>query len=213
MSIVERIEKSKIIPIIVPEKAEDVIPVCEALQAGGLKVAEITFRTPSVREALGLMRKRFPDFILGAGTVTEIEELESCIQLGAQFAVSPGLNPVIVKRAMELNFPFFPGVCTPTEVDTALGLGCKVLKFFPAEIMGGTKAINALYGPFKHKGVKFIPTGGINDKNLREYLSTPGVIAIGGSWLVAKKLLREKAWDKIAQRTREAIKICAEKTL
>lgn len=207
MSIIERIEESKIIPIIVPEKAEDVIPVCEALQAGGLKVAEITFRTPSVREALGLMRKRFPGFILGAGTVTEIEELESCIQLGAQFAVAPGLNPVIVRRALELNFPFFPGVCTPTEVDAALGLGCKVLKFFPSEIMGGTKTINALYGPFKHKGVKFIPTGGINEKNLKEYLSTPGVIAIGGSWLVDKTILQEKSWDKITQRTREALSI------
>jgi 2-dehydro-3-deoxyphosphogluconate aldolase/(4S)-4-hydroxy-2-oxoglutarate aldolase len=210
MDIIKRIELSKIIPIIVPENAEDVIPVCKALSAGGLKVAEITFRTPSVREALGLMKTNFPDFTLGAGTVTEMEELESCIQLGAQFAVSPGLNPEIVKRALELNFPFFPGVCTPTEVDTALRLGCKILKFFPSDVMGGTKALKALYGPFKHKGVKFIPTGGINDTNLKEHLSTPGVIAIGGSWLVDKTILHEKTWDKITQRTREALSIVSE---
>ncbi|MBN1900091.1 bifunctional 4-hydroxy-2-oxoglutarate aldolase/2-dehydro-3-deoxy-phosphogluconate aldolase [Candidatus Sumerlaeota bacterium] len=207
MDIIKRIEEAKIIPIIVPENAEDVIPVCQALQVGGLMVAEITFRTPSVREALGLMKKNFPDFILGAGTITEMEELESCIQLGAQFAVSPGLNPDIVKRAQELGFPFFPGVCTPTEVDTALRLGCKVLKFFPSDVMGGTKAIKALYGPFKHKGVKFIPTGGINEKNLKEHLATPGVIAIGGSWLVSKTILQEKSWDQITQKTRESLAI------
>jgi len=207
MNITDEIKEAKIIPIIVLEDAEDITPVCEALRAGGLSIAEITFRTPCAREALSLARTNFPDFILGAGTVTKLDELGSCVDAGAQFAVSPGLNPSIVNSAREIEFPFFPGVCTPTEVEKALGLGCEVLKFFPAQALGGVKILKAVYGPYKHRGIQFIPTGGINAENLESYISLPGVLAVGGSWLTPKNLIKEKAWHKITELTRQSLSI------
>jgi len=205
MNIIERIEKARIIPIVTIDKAEDAVPLCNALNAGGLEVVEITFRTAAAAEALRIVKKEFPGFLLGSGTITTFKELEGCVSAGAEFAVAPGLNPAIVKKAQEMGFPFFPGVCTPTEVDAALDLGCTILKFFPSEIMGGTKMLTAIYAPFKHRGVRFIPTGGINAKNLRDYLSLPCVLAIGGSWLVEKSLIQEKKWNRITELTREAV--------
>jgi 2-dehydro-3-deoxyphosphogluconate aldolase/(4S)-4-hydroxy-2-oxoglutarate aldolase len=205
MKIIERIEKARIIPIVSLEKAEDAIPLCSALNAGGLQVVEITFRTAAASEALRIVKKEFPGFLLGSGTITTLKELEGCVSAGAEFAVAPGLNPAIVKRAGEMGFPFFPGVCTPTEVDAALEIGCTILKFFPSEIMGGVKMLSAIYAPFKHRGVRFIPTGGINAKNLKDYLSLPCVLAIGGSWLVEKSLIQDKAWNRITELTREAV--------
>jgi len=207
MKIIERIEKARIIPIVSLDKAEDAIPLCSALNAGGLQVVEITFRTAAASEALRIVKKEFPGFLLGSGTITTLKELEGCVSAGAEFAVAPGLNPAIVKKAQEMGFPFFPGVCTPTEVDAALDLGCAILKFFPSEIMGGVKMLSAIYAPFKHRGVRFIPTGGINAKNLKDYLSLPCVLAIGGSWLVEKSLIQDKAWDTITELTIEAMKI------
>ncbi len=207
MNIVERIEKARIIPIVSMENAGDAVPLCKALKAGGLEVVEITFRTRAAAEAIRSVRKEFPEFLCGSGTITTFKELEDCVSSGAQFAVAPGLNPGIVKKAGELGFPFFPGVCTPTEVDMALDLGCTILKFFPAENMGGVKMLSAIYAPFKHRGVRFIPTGGINAKNLRDYFSLPCVLAIGGSWLVEKSLIQDKAWNRITELTTEAIKV------
>ena len=139
----------------------------------------------------------FPEFMLGAGTVTTFEEVEAAKEAGAQFAVAPGCNPKIVKRARELDLPFFPGVCTASDIESALDCGCETLKFFPAEAAGGTKMIKALYAPYKHRGIRFIPTGGVTADNLTDYLSQPGVLAIGGSWIVAKDLLGAKNWDKV----------------
>ena len=205
MNIVERIEKARIIPIVSLENAEDAIPLCSALRAGGLELVEITFRTKAAAAAIRIVRKEFPEFLCGSGTITTFKELEDCVSAGAQFAVAPGLNPKIVKKAQEMGFPFFPGVCTPTEVDMALDLGCTILKFFPSEIMGGVKMLSAIYAPFKHRGVRFIPTGGINAKNLKKYLSLPSVLAIGGSWLVEKSLIQDKAWNKITELTQDAV--------
>jgi 2-dehydro-3-deoxyphosphogluconate aldolase/(4S)-4-hydroxy-2-oxoglutarate aldolase len=205
MSLIEGLEKARIIPIIVLDDAEDIIPVCKALQDGGLTVAEVTFRTDAAEEAIRMARDKFTDFIIGAGTITTIDEVECCKSAGAQFAVAPGLNPEVVKRAQDLELPFFPGICTPTDVETALGLGCTILKFFPASAMGGTKMLKALYGPYRHRGVRFIPTGGINGENLHQYLDLQGVIAVGGSWLVKRDLIKKKNWDEITTLTREAL--------
>jgi len=205
--IVERIEKSRIVPVIALENARDAIPLCEALKEGGLEVAEITFRTAAAREAIRAVAKEFPGFALGAGTVTTLEELEAAVEAGAQFAVAPGLNPRIVQRAQQRGLPFFPGVCTPSDIEAALECGCRILKFFPAEAMGGVRTLKALYAPYSHRGVRFIPTGGVTAENLREYLSAPGVLAVGGSWLVDKTLIKAADWLKIAQLAREAVRI------
>ena len=206
----QRIEQCRIIPVIALEHATDAVPLCRALQAGGLTVAEITFRTTAAPEALRTVAREFPEFILGAGTVTLLDEVEAAKDAGAQFAVAPGLNPTIVRRAQELDLPFFPGVCTPSEVEAALDLGCRILKFFPAGAMGGLKVIKALYGPYSHRGVRFIPTGGVNAANLAEYVAHPAVLAVGGSWIVAKDLLVAKDWDQVTALTREAVQIATE---
>ena len=203
--IIARIEHLRIIPVISLDHPEDIIPLCTALQDGGLECAEITFRTAAAPHAIRLVKEDFPRFMLGAGTITSIAELDACREAGAQFAVAPGLNPAVVRNARENEFPFFPGVCTPSEIETALDLGCSILKFFPAEALGGVRFLKALYGPYKHRGVRFIPTGGINSLNYKEYLSCPGVLAVGGSWLVDKTLIREKNWQKITDLTREAV--------
>ncbi len=206
-SIIERIEQEKIIPVIALADAADAPALCNALREGGLTVAEITFRTAAAADAIALVAKEFPEFALGAGTVTTVEEVDRAVEAGAQFAVAPGLNPKIVKRAQEKGLPFFPGVCTPSEVEAALDLDCTLLKFFPAGVMGGLKMLKALYGPYRHRGVRFVPTGGISVDNLGEYLANPAVVAVGGSWIVDGKLLAAKDWASITKLTAEAVEI------
>ncbi len=201
----EKIEASRVIPIIALENVEDAVPLCKALKEGGLEVAEITFRTAGAREIIKTVAREFPEFVLGAGTVTTVEEADAAAHAGAQFAVSPGLNPKVVQRAREIKLPFFPGVCTPSDVEAALELECSLLKFFPAGAMGGLKTIEALYGPYAHRGVRFIPTGGVSAENMAEYLTHPAVAAVGGSWLVAKSLLAERNWAEVTRLTREAV--------
>lgn len=210
MTIVERIEKAKIIPVIALQNAQDAVALCKALKAGGLEVAEVTFRTAAAREALKIVASEFPEFALGAGTVTTIDELEAAKEAGAQFAVAPGLNPKIVKRAQEIGLPFFPGIATPSDIEAALDLGLTLLKFFPAGNLGGPKMIKALSGPYGHRGVQFIPTGGVSLDNVVEYLSLPTVPAVGGSWIVAKDLLNGQQWDKVTELTAAALKKIAD---
>lgn len=207
--IARRISEARVIPVIALEDAADAVPLCKALEAGGLKVAEVTFRTAAARDALRTVKEQFPDFALGAGTVTTVEEVDAARESGAQFAVAPGLNPKVVRHAQEVGLPFFPGVCTPSDVEAALELGCKLLKFFPAGAMGGVSMLKALYGPYRHRGVQFLPTGGVSAANLAEYLSTPGVVAIGGTWIVAKDLLNARDWARVTQLTAEAVRVAA----
>lgn len=209
MTIDERIKEAKIIPVIAIEDAEDTALLLKALEKGGLRVAEFTFRTKAAREAIRIAAQEFPDFAVGAGTVTRREELDAAVQAGAQFGVAPGFNAKIVARAQELNFPFFPGVCTASEIEAALESGCQLLKYFPAGAMGGMEMIKALYGPFSHRKVQFIPTGGVTAANLAEYLSHPSIAAVGGTWLVTKKLLADKNWAEITRLTAEAVQIAA----
>lgn len=203
--IIDNIRKCKILPVIALDSADDAIPLCEALSKGGLEVAEITFRTAAAKDAIRIVAKEFPSFVLGAGTVTTLEELQSAKDAGAQFALAPGFNSKIVNKARELDMPFFPGVATASEIEAALDCGCKTLKFFPAGAMGGVSMLKSLYAPYKHRGVEFIPTGGITAANMNEYLNCPGVVAIGGSWIVAGTLIKEKKWDEITKLTAEAL--------
>jgi 2-dehydro-3-deoxyphosphogluconate aldolase/(4S)-4-hydroxy-2-oxoglutarate aldolase len=192
------------------DKADDAVPLARALLAGGLKVMEITFRTAAATESIRRIRTEVPQMAIGAGTLLTAENFEDAVEAGAQFGVSPGLNETVLAAAAGARMPFFPGVLTPTEVDHALNLGCKHLKFFPAEPAGGAAMLKALIAPFAHTGVKFLPTGGITTATLPNYLALPQVAAVGGSWMAEKKLVTEKAWDKITSITAEALKAVAQ---
>ena len=205
----QRISDARIIPVIALDDAADAVPLCKALSVGGLQVAEITFRTAAAAEAIRIVAREFPEFVLGAGTVTRPEEVDAAVAAGAQFAVAPGCNPRIVRRAQEAGLPFFPGVCTPSDIEVALEMGCAVLKFFPADAMGGLKTVKALYAPYAHRGVRFIPTGGVTAENMSEYLKSPAVAAVGGTWLATRELVAKREWAQIADRTHQAVEAAA----
>jgi 2-dehydro-3-deoxyphosphogluconate aldolase / (4S)-4-hydroxy-2-oxoglutarate aldolase len=207
MELQQRLSSLGIIPFIAIDKSGDIIPACEALDRAGLPVAEITFRTPAGREALRVAAERFPHFLIGAGTVTQIEEAEVAHAAGVAFAVYPGTNPHILGKASHLGLPFFPGVCTPTDIELAMTCGASLLKVFPAEPIGGLPLLDALHAPYRHRGVTFIPTGEINPANLAGYLRCPAVTAIGCTWLVTKDLLARRDFEGIEQRVREAVSI------
>jgi 2-dehydro-3-deoxyphosphogluconate aldolase/(4S)-4-hydroxy-2-oxoglutarate aldolase len=202
--------KQRLMCITTIDKAEDAVPLAGAVLAGGLNVMEITFRTAAAAESIRRIRQEVPQIAIGAGTLLTAENVEAAAAAGAQFGVSPGLNETVLAAAGQARMPFFPGVMTPTEVDRALNLGCKYLKFFPSEPAGGVAMLKALAGPFAHTGVKFLPTGGINAATLANYLALPQVAAVGGSWLAEKKLVTEKAWHKITALTAEALKVVAQ---
>ena len=209
MNAAETFLRQRLLCITAVDNPDDAVPLAEALIAGGLQVMEITFRTAAAAESIRRIRQRVPQISIGAGTLLTPENVNQAMDVGAQFGVSPGLNEAILAAAKKHHMPFYPGVMTPTEVDRALGLGYKHLKFFPSEPAGGVKMIKALAGPFAHAGVKFIPTGGINAASLADYLAVPQVAAVGGSWMGDRKLLAEKAWSKITALTVEALKVAA----
>ena len=202
--------KQRLMCITTLEQVEDAVPLAEALLAGGLKVMEITFRTAAAAESIQRIRQKVPRMAIGAGTLLTADQVRQAADAGAQFGVSPGLNETVLATAGKIQMPFFPGVMTPTEVDRALSLGCKQLKFFPAEPAGGVITLKALAGPFAHTGVKFLPTGSINAATLANYLALPQVAAVGGSWMAERKLVAEKAWAKITALTAEALKIISQ---
>jgi len=199
--------QQRLICVAVIDQPDDAVPLAEALLAGGLNVMEVTFRTAGAADSIQRIRDRVSGMSIGAGTLLSVEQVKQADGAGAQFGVSPGLNEAVLAEADKREMPFFPGVMTPTEVDRAIELGWKHLKFFPAEAAGGVAMVKALAGPFSHTGVKFIPTGGINASNLAGYLAVPQVAAVGGSWMAERKLVKEKAWAKITALTAEAMKV------
>jgi 2-dehydro-3-deoxyphosphogluconate aldolase/(4S)-4-hydroxy-2-oxoglutarate aldolase len=201
----DKVLSKRLLPAVVIEDAELAIPLSEALLAAGLPVIEITFRTKAAEAAIRNVAQRFPEMVLGAGTLLTPDQVSRARDAGATFGVAPGLSESVVRRAQECGLQIIPGVVTATEVTRALELGCQVLKFFPADACGGVKAIKALGGAFGHAGVRFVPTGGIDTKNLREYLALPIVAAVGGSWMVEKALIASKNWQQIETLTREAL--------
>ncbi|MCF7674035.1 MAG: bifunctional 4-hydroxy-2-oxoglutarate aldolase/2-dehydro-3-deoxy-phosphogluconate aldolase [Akkermansiaceae bacterium] len=203
----DRIARTRIVPVVVLDREEDAEPLAEALLAGGLDVMEITFRTPAAAAAIRRIAEKFPEIWVGAGTLLEREQVLRARDAGAVFGLAPGLNPPIVEAATACGLQFAPGVMTPGEVEQALALGCRVLKFFPAETAGGVGMLKALAGPYGHTGVRFIPTGGITANNLGDYLKLPIVAAIGGSWMVDKALVAAANWAEITRLTREALAV------
>ena len=205
--IVATLEKFRIIPVIAIESAKDAVPLADALLAGGLPVAEITFRTAAAAEVIAAMAKARPNLLVGAGTVLTVENLQRAKECGAVFGVAPGLNPKVVARSAQLGMPFVPGVNNPTDIEAALDLGCKILKFFPAGASGGTKMLAAMSAPYLHTGVRFVPTGGVNMDNLKEYLAVKSVLAVGGTWLATKEDIQQGRWDVIAENCRKALAV------
>lgn len=201
-NVMEQIEKTGIIPVVVIDDAKDAAPLARALINGGLPCAEVTFRTAAAAESIKIMRESFPEMLIGAGTILTTEQVDRAIAAGASFIVSPGTNPKVVKYCQDKNIPIIPGVCTPTEVEAALELGLDVLKFFPAEPAGGLKMIKAMAAPYTT--VRFMPTGGIDAKNVGDYLSYNRIIACGGSWMVKGELIKEGRFDEIERLTRGA---------
>jgi len=201
--------RQRLICVAVIDQPDDAVPLAEALLAGGLNVMEVTFRTAGAADAISRIRDRVPRISIGAGTLLSAEQVKQAAGAGAQFGVSPDLNESVLAEAERRELPFFPGVMTPTEVGHALEIGCKHLKFFPAEAAGGVAMVKALAGPFSHTGVKFVPTGGLNAANLANYLAVPQVAAIGGSWMAERKLVKEEAWARITALTAEALKVIA----
>ncbi len=208
-TVLNRVAELGVVPVIAIDSAAHALPLADALLAGGLPVVEITFRTAAAAEIIRILAKERPDLITGAGTVLTPETVKIAVDAGARFAVAPGLNPRVVKAAQELGLPFVPGIANPSDIEAGLELGCRLLKFFPAEALGGTKLLSALSAPYKHTGVRFMPTGGASTANLESYLKIDTVAAVGGTWIAKKEDMAEGKWDLIAQRCREARAIVA----
>ncbi len=201
--VLKEIQQIGIVPVVKIDNEKDALPLAKALMDGGLPCAEITFRTAAAKAAIRAITKAFPDMLVGAGTVLTKEQADDAIAAGAKFIVSPGLNPEIVQYCIEKGYPITPGCSSPSDVECALSFGLDVVKFFPAEAAGGLAMIKAMSAPYT--GVKFMPTGGINAKNLKSYLDFDKIIACGGSWMVKADLINNGDFDAIRQLTKEAV--------
>lgn len=205
MNTIDFIGKVGIVPVVVIENADDAVATAQALLAGGVNVMEITLRTPAGLEAIRRVSQNCPEILVGAGTVLTLEQCQKAVENGAKFVVSPGLDDSIVEWCLANEILVTPGCVTPTEITRALSYKLSVLKFFPANVYGGLAALKALSGPFG--GVKFIPTGGINADNMNEYLSSPFVHAVGGSWICEKADISSHNFERITQKTSEAVRL------
>ncbi len=192
-----------LVPVIKIDDASKAVPLAKALCDGGLPVAEVTFRTACAAEAIAAMTKAYPDMLVGAGTVLTIEQVDAAVAAGSKFIVSPGFNPKIVKYCVDKNIPIVPGTSRPTDVEAAIELGLDVVKFFPAEAAGGIPMLSSLGGPYA--GLKFMPTGGIDDKNLLDYLNLKNVLACGGSFMVKTKYIDEGRFDLVTEDVKNAM--------
>ena len=196
----QRLADIRIVPVIAIDDAAQALPLADALAAGGLPLAEITFRTPAAEAAIRAIASERPGFLVGAGTVLDPDTARRAQDAGARFAVAPGLNPRVVQTALDIGLPFVPGVATPSDIEQGLEFGLRLLKFFPAEALGGVKLLSAMYAPYKHTGVKFMPTGGVKPDNLASYLACPAVAAVGGTWLAKPADIAEGKWGDISAR-------------
>ena len=208
MTFSEKVFETGIVPVVVLNNVEDAVPLAGALLKGGIDFMEITFRTECAAECISVISKEVPDMTVGAGTVLNVEQAKLAVDCGAKFIVSPGLDETTVKWAIENDIPVIPGTVTPTEIMKAISLGLKVVKFFPADVYGGIKAIKALSAPFGQ--VKFLPTGGVSEANLNEFAANKSVIAVGGSWVCKKDDIINHDWDKITMLSENAVKIIKE---
>ena len=201
-SIEERFAELKVVPVVVLNDVKDAAPLAKALVEGGLPCAEVTFRTDAAAESIRIMTEAYPDMLVGAGTVLTTEQVDRAVEAGAKFIVSPGFDPEIVDYCIGKNVPVFPGCISPSEVAQAVKRGLKIVKFFPAEQAGGLAMIKSMAAPYNM--LRFMPTGGINTKNLKEYLACDKILCCGGSWMVKGDMVEAGEFDKIQKLTKEA---------
>ena len=202
---IEQLETLKIIPVVALNDADSAMPLADALVAGGLPVAEVTLRTDAGLAAISALAK-VDNFLIGAGTVHSSDQAKQVADAGACFVVTPGFNPKTVQWCLDNGMPIFPGISSPTDLEIALEFGLEVVKFFPAERIGGIPMIKALQGPYG--SIRFIPTGGINSENISKYLALPSVVACGGSWMVKADLIDSGKFDQITEITKQALAVC-----
>ncbi|CAM3034533.1 bifunctional 4-hydroxy-2-oxoglutarate aldolase/2-dehydro-3-deoxy-phosphogluconate aldolase [Vibrio fluvialis] len=200
MTLEQRLQQIKIVPVIAINDAAHAVPLAKVLVENGLPCAEVTFRTDAAQESIRLMRDAYPELLIGAGTVLTTQQVDQAISAGADFIVSPGLNPTTVKYCQQRGIAIVPGVNNPSLVEQAMELGLKTLKFFPAEPSGGVAMLKALSAVYP---VQFMPTGGVNPRNVADYLAIPSVVACGGTWMVPSDLMDSGNWDEIARLVRE----------
>lgn len=199
--------ESRLIAVLVIDELESAVPVAEALLRGGVSAMELTLRTPAAYDAAFAIRQACPGMRLGIGTILSPDQVVPALAAGAEFGVSPGVNPEIIRKAAEAGLPFGPGVMTPTDVDVAIREGCRLLKFFPAESAGGLKHLANIAAPFAHLGPRFIPLGGVNLANLKSWIDHELIAAVGGSWLAPREVIRAKDWGRIEANAREAMAV------
>lgn len=206
-TLASKIRAGGIIAVLIVDREEDAVPLAQALLAGGVNTMELTLRTPAALAALRRIRAGVPAMLAGIGTILTPEQLRQAHDAGAAFGVSPGVNPRVLAAAQELAFSFAPGIVTPSDIETALEHGCRLLKFFPAEPSGGLTYLKTIAAPYQHLGIRFVPLGAINAKNMASYLADPLISAIGGSWLAPRKAIQAGDWTKITQLAAEAVQI------
>lgn len=204
--VVAHLGRCRLIPVIVIEDAKEAAPLARALLEGGLPCAEVTFRTDAAAEAIREMAAR-KEMVVGAGTVLTPKQADQAVEAGASFIVTPGFDSAVVRHCLDRKLPIFPGTATPTEIGAAHSMGLDIVKFFPAEAFGGVKTLQAVSGPYPK--MRFIPTGGIAAKNLRDYLAFPRVFACGGSWMCSPELLKARRFDEVTRLAREAVALAA----
>ena len=202
MTVLERLRNSIVVPVVVLDDVKDAVPTAKAMAAGGVDVMEITFRTAAAPECIKAVSENCPDVLVGAGTIVNLEQCKLAVDMGAKFIVSPGFDAEVVGWCVENDVPVCPGCVTPTEIMAALKFGLKVLKFFPANVYGGLKALKSLSGPFV--GLKFIPTGGVSTENIKEFMDAPFIHAVGGSWVCPKTDICAGNFEKITQLCKDA---------
>lgn len=204
VDIAERVERCGVIAVLTIDDSRHAVPVAQALLSGGIHVMELTLRTEAALESLRLVRDASVDMLLGVGTILTLDQVNDTLAAGGQFGVAPGLNRAVVNAAQDAGLPFAPGIATPSELETALTLGCRTVKFFPAEASGGLNYLNSLAAPYSHLGVRYIPLGGVKQNNLADYLASPHIMAVGGSWLAPRDLIQSEQWDEITRRAAAA---------
>ena len=204
-SLAARLAELRVVPVVSIDDATDAVALADALAEGGLPLVEVTFRTDAAAEAIGRIRAACPEVLVGAGTVLDAATVDRAVDAGAEFIVAPGFSPAVVRRAAERGVAMLPGVVTPTDIEMALAVGIRLVKFFPAEAAGGVRYIKAVAAPYRD--VRFVPTGGVTPANLAEYLSVPAVTACGGTWIAPADAIRGHRWDEIAHTAAEAMAI------
>lgn len=205
-----RIQQSGVIAVLVVDRLEHAVPLAITLFESGIRAMELTLRTPAAIGVLKAIRAEVPEMLAGVGTILTTDQVHEVAEAGAEFGVAPGMNLRVVRAAVEAGLPFAPGIATPSELESAIAAGCRMVKFFPAEAMGGMPYLKSMANPYEHLGIDYIPLGGVNTANLASYLQEPFIAALGGSWIAPRKLIQSENWSAIATNAREARRLIDE---